>query len=119
MPRESVAVAATPEEERDVHEVRCSVSGMPIPAIPLWYADVRVRFVSDASRTRSGAARLAEVAEEEPEEEEETEEPDAELSLEDASEELVIDGIELDMDESLEADAEEESTEEVPVKEEV
>jgi hypothetical protein len=110
MPRESVAFAATPEEERDVHEVRCSVSGMPIPAIPLWYADVRVRFVSDAARTRSGAMRLAEVIEEEADEEE-TEEPDAELSLEDASDELVVDDIELDLDETIEAESEEEPEE--------
>jgi hypothetical protein len=108
MPRESVAVAATPEEERDVHEVRCSVSGMPIPAIPLWYADVRVRFVSDAARTRSGAVRLAEVVEEE---EEETEEPDAELALEDTGEELVGDDMEIDLGEPLEAETEEEPEE--------
>ena len=110
MPRESVAAVAIPEEESDVREVRCSVSGMPIPTIPLWYADVKVKFVSDAARSRSGATRLAEaLVEEEEAEEEEAEDTDGDISLEDADAELVVDDIEIELDEPTEEDVEEET----------
>jgi hypothetical protein len=46
---------ATTEEpiEQDVQEVRCNETGVPLPAIPAWYANVRVKFISDAVRQRS------------------------------------------------------------------
>ena len=42
--------------EEDVQEVRCSVTGVPLPSIPAWYAGVRVNFISDAVRQRSTRA---------------------------------------------------------------
>lgn len=39
--------------ERDVQEVRCAETGVPLPSIPSWYAKVRVKFISDAVRQRS------------------------------------------------------------------
>lgn len=46
--------------EEDVQEVRCAVTGVPLPSIPAWYAGVRVKFISDAVRQRS--ARTNETA---------------------------------------------------------
>jgi hypothetical protein len=108
MPRERAVAVAAPEEEIDVQEVRCSVTDTPIPAIPLWYADVKVKFVSDVARTRSGGStRLSEVLEEEePEEAEEAEEAESELALDDAETDIVGEDIEMDIDEALEPDEE-------------
>lgn len=39
--------------EEDVREVRCAVTGVPLPSIPAWYAGTRVKFISDAVRQRS------------------------------------------------------------------
>jgi hypothetical protein len=88
---------ASTDDEHDVQEVRCSVSGMPIPAIPLWYADVKVNFVSDAARSKTGmtTGRTADLVEEEDEEEEETE--DGEISLEDVDEDIAADDVEMDL----------------------
>lgn len=87
---------ASTDDEHDVQEVRCSVSGMPIPAIPLWYADVKVNFVSDAARSKTGmtTGRAAEIVEED-EEEEETE--DGDISLEDVDEDIAADDVEMDL----------------------
>ncbi|MGC4047068.1 MAG: hypothetical protein QM758_25005 [Armatimonas sp.] len=109
MAKESTATVAAPEEEADVREVRCSVSGMPIPTIPLWYADVKVKFVSDAARTRSGATRLAEAIVEEDADEEETEDNDGEISLEDAEGELAVEDIDIDLDETGDEESEEDA----------
>lgn len=105
MAKESTPVASI-DEEHDVQEVRCSVSGMPIPAIPLWYADVKVNFVSDAARTKTGmtTGRTADLVEEE---EEETEDAEGDISLEDVDEEIAADEVEMDLgDSSEEAPAE-------------
>lgn len=48
--------------EEDVQEVRCSVTGVPLPSIPAWYAGVRVNFISDAVRQRSTRASETAVA---------------------------------------------------------
>ena len=91
---------APAEDEHDVHEVRCSVSGMPISAIPLWYADVKVNFVSDAARTKSGlVTRSTDVVEEEDEEEEETEEAEGDISLEDVDQDIAAEEVEMDLGE--------------------
>ena len=39
--------------EADVQEVRCTVTGVPLPSIPAWYAGVQVKFISDAVRQRA------------------------------------------------------------------
>ncbi len=44
------------EDERPVEEVRCTYTGVPIVTIPAWYADVKVKFFSEASRKSSAAA---------------------------------------------------------------
>src|SRR6266851_448702 len=36
----------------DVREVVCSETGKPMPKIPLWMADVKVKFVSDEARQK-------------------------------------------------------------------
>jgi hypothetical protein len=40
-------------DERVVEEVHCSECGVPIPAIPGWYAQVNVRFTCDTCRQKS------------------------------------------------------------------
>jgi hypothetical protein len=96
MAKESTPVASI-DDEHDVQEVRCSVSGMPIPAIPLWYADVKVNFVSDAARSKTGmtTGRTADLVEEEEEEEEEAE--DGDISLEDVDQDIAADEVEMDL----------------------
>lgn len=39
-----------PDDE--VQEVVCSETGKPMPKIPLWMADIRVKFVSDEARQK-------------------------------------------------------------------
>lgn len=46
-------------DEKHVEEVHCSECNTPIPAIPNWYAQVRVNFICDACRQKS--PRLAAV----------------------------------------------------------
>jgi hypothetical protein len=41
------------ENEVAIEEVRCSVTGMPIPSIPPWYANVKVNFVSEQGRKKN------------------------------------------------------------------
>jgi hypothetical protein len=38
------------EDERPVEEVRCAETGVPLSAIPSWYAAVNVKFVSNAAK---------------------------------------------------------------------
>lgn len=38
--------------DAEVREVVCSETGKPMPKIPLWMADVDVKFVSDEARQR-------------------------------------------------------------------
>ena len=40
-------------DEKIVEEVHCSECGVPIPAIPNWYAQVRVKFACDTCRQKS------------------------------------------------------------------
>ncbi len=40
-------------DEKHVEEVHCSECNAPIPAIPNWYAQVRVNFTCDACRQKS------------------------------------------------------------------
>ena len=102
MAKETAAVA-TPDDEHDVHEVRCSVSGMPIPAIPLWYADVKVNFVSDAARTKTGmtTGHTSDLVEEEEDEEEEAEDTEGDISLEDVDEGIAADEVEIDLGDTI------------------
>ena len=41
------------EDERPVEEVRCAETGVPLTAIPAWYATVNVKFVSNAAKKAS------------------------------------------------------------------
>lgn len=87
------------EDERPVEEVRCAETGVPLTAIPAWYATVNVKFVSNAAKKASanynnllagdvdGRAAVSD--------------PDAEPALED----LEIDELEL---EEIEPEVEEE-----------
>ena len=38
--------------DAEVREVVCSETGKPMPKIPLWMADVKVKFVSDEARQK-------------------------------------------------------------------
>lgn len=40
----------------EVREVVCSETGKPMPKIPLWLADVRVKFVCEEARQRHGTS---------------------------------------------------------------
>ena len=83
----------TENDELEVHDVRCSVTKMPIPTIPHWYAKVKVNFVSDAGRSKNAVAPVIAAADE-LDEEEETEEP-SEVSLEDVDENIAVDEFDL------------------------
>ena len=48
-----MAVQEVDQDEQEVAEVRCSESGVPLPTIPSWYANVRVKFISEAVRQKS------------------------------------------------------------------
>jgi hypothetical protein len=48
----------------EVREVVCSETGKPMPKIPLWMADIKVKFVSDEARQKHPA--LAGMADIEP-----------------------------------------------------
>lgn len=93
MPKDTIETEA---DEKEVQEVRCALTGVPIPSVPNWYASVNVKFVSDHARQKSGAPllRAPEVAE--PEAEDPLAEP-TEMSLEDVEEDLVVDD-EIDLD---------------------
>jgi hypothetical protein len=39
----------------EVREVVCSETGKPMPKIPLWMADIKVKFVSDEARQKHPA----------------------------------------------------------------
>src|SRR5579862_7294979 len=39
----------------EVREVVCSETGKPMPKIPLWMADVKVKFISDEARQKHPA----------------------------------------------------------------
>ena len=52
MPTVTAAPVVDPDEKH-VEEVHCSECNAPIPAIPNWYAQVRVNFTCDACRQKS------------------------------------------------------------------
>lgn len=39
--------------DNKVREVVCSETGKPMPKIPLWMADIKVKFISDESRQKN------------------------------------------------------------------
>ncbi len=41
-------------DDFEVREVLCSETGKPMPNIPLWMADIKVRFISEEARKKSG-----------------------------------------------------------------
>ena len=45
--------------DKEVREVVCSETGKPMPKIPLWMADVKVKFVSDEARQKHPVAHGA------------------------------------------------------------
>ncbi len=46
----------------EVREVLCSETGKPMPKIPLWMADIKVKFISDEARQKHPAmAGMADV----------------------------------------------------------
>ena len=84
-------------DELEVKEVRCAQTGVPISAIPSWYANVNVKFVSDHARSKSGAANYLRLAELNEPESDENSDP-SEISLEEIDEDLTVDDeIEIDM----------------------
>ncbi len=42
------------KDDIEVREVLCSETGKPMPKIPLWMADIKVRFISDEARKQGG-----------------------------------------------------------------
>lgn len=44
------------KSDLEVREVVCSETGKPMPKIPLWMADVKVKFVSDEARQKHPVA---------------------------------------------------------------
>lgn len=49
-------------DERHVEEVHCSECNVPIPALPNWYATIKVKFTCDACRQKSSRASTAAAA---------------------------------------------------------
>ena len=94
-------------DEQEVREVRCSVTGIPIPSIPNWYAHVNVNFVSDHARSKSSAAaaqaNYLRMVEESGDDNDEGTTESNEISLEDMDEGITVDDIEdIDLGEDLE-----------------
>ena len=58
---ELTTLSAVDDNERPVEEVRCTYTGVPIPTIPSWYAGVKVKFFSEASRKTASTISLAEL----------------------------------------------------------
>lgn len=80
------------EDERPVEEVRCTYTGIPITSIPAWYAGVKVKFFSEASRKATAAAialeeleagRLRDSLSDDDDAETDDDDLDADLELED------------------------------------
>ena len=46
-------------DEAEVEEVRCSETGVPLPSIPAWYANVNVKFISQQAAKKHGAINPA------------------------------------------------------------
>ena len=40
------------KQDIEVREVVCSETGKPMPKIPLWMSDIKVKFISDEARQR-------------------------------------------------------------------
>ena len=80
-------------DERIVEEVHCIYTGVPISSIPSWYANVNVRFFSEAAKPKSPALAPApiEVPVAATEDGDESEAP-----LEDDIDDLEIDEADLD-----------------------
>lgn len=90
----------------EVREVVCSETGKPMPKIPLWMADVNVKFVSDEARQKHSSShgvideappRIFDVEEEVKETDDDAE--SAEEAEMDIEEELDTEEIEEDMEE--------------------
>ena len=89
------------DDERPVEEVYCAETGVPLTAIPNWYASVNVRFVSNAAKKQAagyGNASTDDGIVGRPP-------GDGEVDGEAALEEIELDEIEID---ELETEAEEE-----------
>ena len=96
----TTATSTVDPEERPVEEVHCCYTGVPIPAIPSWYANVKVNFYSEAAKKSAGiglpsisdldSTRLRESAVEGEEGEE----------SEIGEDEIELDDIEIDMDDN-------------------
>ena len=89
-------------DERPVAEVRCIYTGVPITSIPAWYAGVKVKFFSDASRKGTvSAVSPAELEAGRLIPDGETEEDGADLDAD-----LELDDVELGLDDAEEAEPE-------------
>ncbi len=84
------------DDERPVEEVRCIKTGVPITTIPAWYANVKVKFFSEASRKATADAIALE-------------ELEAGRLRDAVSDDEDTDGDDLDADLELDDDAEEEA----------
>lgn len=85
---------AVEDDERPVEEVRCTYTGIPITTIPAWYAGVKVKFFSEASRKATAAAIAMEELEAgrlrdsvSDDDDTDTDDLDADLELDDDAEE--------------------------------
>ena len=99
----TTATTTVDPDERPVEEVHCTYTGVPIPAIPSWYANVKVKFYSEVAKKNAGIGlpsisdldsnRLRESAVDGEENE------DGEIG----EDEIELDDIEIDLEEDTEA----------------
>lgn len=97
----TTATTTIDPDERPVEEVHCYFTGVPIPAIPSWYANVKVKFYSDVAKKNAGiglpalsdldSTRLRESA------------VDGEENEDGNEDEIELDDIEIDLEEDAEA----------------
>lgn len=93
-------------DERAVEEVHCSECGMPISAIPAWYANVNVKFTCDSCRQKSPRLSPTLPSAEAAETPRVAGSIDSELDAEPALEDIDVDDLEIELDDAeAEADA--------------
>ncbi|HVK02507.1 MAG TPA: hypothetical protein VM490_03480 [Armatimonadaceae bacterium] len=95
----NTTTAGGEQDERVVEEVHCAECGVPMTAIPNWYATVRVKFTCDTCRQKSPRMNAAAPAAEVEANRESAVDTDLEEGLEDEDVEAEDDAVEIELEE--------------------
>lgn len=91
------------QADREVREVLCSETNKPMPKIPSWMADVKVKFVSEEARSKQGSTYSiidTEALRRTLNETDEVKDPNLEVELEE------VEDLDVGIDDAIEADEE-------------